>query len=81
MDGTSTGSEAIVLTKEDRDQLSALGVTAASIIGEYDRICQTGSKHNDAVRAVFNSFGTASVNQGVYRRVIAAHNRRKRKVK
>jgi hypothetical protein len=75
----NTSSEAIELTKEDREQLLRLGVSPSSIIAEYDSFCAAGSLHADSVRSVFRSFGTAKVNQGVYRRVITAYRATRKK--
>lgn len=70
-----TGAVSPILRKEDKKRLELLNVSAAAIIEVYDAQRASGLNHSEAMAEVFNAFGTAPLNQGLYRSVVAAHNR------
>ncbi len=69
------------LSNEDRRLLGLLGRSTSAIIEVYDTARSEQLSHGAAMQEVFTAFGTAAGNQGLYRRVVAAYNRARKRHK
>lgn len=62
------------LSPDDRAQIQRLRIDVESVVNEYDSL-RREHKHRKAMTTLLSYCGAAPENTGLYRRIVAAHNK------